>query len=56
VRATDRFCPHCGAKRWYMLELWRNNAWEQSKVAKVGIVVAVAAAWVALFAVLRKRL
>uniref|UniRef100_A0A914UJ32 DZANK-type domain-containing protein n=1 Tax=Plectus sambesii TaxID=2011161 RepID=A0A914UJ32_9BILA len=56
VRAADKFCAHCGAKRWQMLELWRNNAWDQSTIAKVGVVAAVAGAWLALYVVLRRRI
>lgn len=57
VKPGDKYCPNCGRTRWYWLELWRNGALlEQSTVAKVAVVVGVAAAWLGLYHLVRTRM
>ena len=67
VNVDDTFCTGCGARRWYWLELLRNGLWHQVRTRETiltcdqnrylsgAAVVGVAAAWLALFLGLRRR-
>lgn len=57
VPIEDRFCPNCGRRRFYFLELWRNRALlECSMGARACVVLGVASAFGLLYLFVKKRI
>uniref|UniRef100_A0A0M3IIS1 DZANK-type domain-containing protein n=1 Tax=Ascaris lumbricoides TaxID=6252 RepID=A0A0M3IIS1_ASCLU len=55
VRECDRYCGACGAKRLYLLELWRQGALHRSPLFVSVVTLVVGASWLTLYYVLRKH-
>src|SRR5690606_23913351 len=54
-RPSDKYCPHCGARRWALFEMWRHGILHRSTGFTIFTIASVGVAWLAVYGWIKSK-